>query len=473
MDAQIETKNCGRFLTSPGKSLPTHNINRMGAQGGLCTYLCVFLALLSSESDGSPLFSPASMVESGRLRAWFSPETGLTNFSIQMTDGGVWTAVPLLRGSGVSIDGCVPSEQLSIVHAAQEGGPRAVSSSSINITRNLVCRSYNETSQHNIVVSESFSAAPPPESTTLASIRWDVLISSDSVQSWTAPISTALGFADWATTKSQAWLGGSRQPDAPIKGSYDPLEPFPPGQEPKRYFYGSGRNNPVKPVESRDGQTTVLPLLTRVVSGGSNGPGWGVSLASSPDDTPITAYASTSGDAGAANAMWLNFTRLYHRLGGEAKHITFASNILAHGPGWRPAALFLVKRYPSYFEPRVDLRAVFNISGTAAYADLRGPVDLDAAAARTYREFGWRLNWDSTARFPWHGEWAPAASDGFDYRAWLTCFSHVAPDGHQGEPCSNVSFPELSSWYEHIRSSGAEAGTTFSSCQYANLVSAP
>ena len=40
------------------------------------------------------------------------------------------------------------------------------------------------------------------------------------------------------------------------------------------------------------------------------------------------------------------------------------------------------------------------IAGTGSYADSRGPADMSLAAAKKYKDYGWALNWDSTARFP-------------------------------------------------------------------------
>ena len=89
-------------------------------------------------------------------------------------------------------------------------------------------------------------------------------------------------------------------------------------------------------------------------------------------------------------------------------------------------------------------------------------------AAKKYKDYGWALNWDSTARFPWHGEWLPTAADGFG-ESWLTCFAHGPPDQHTNEGCKTVSYAEIDSWYRHINKMGAAVGTEFSSCQYGAL----
>lgn len=220
-----------------------------------------------------------------------------------------------------------------------------------------------------------------------------------------------------------------------------------------------------------DGASSTLPILSRIdssdsssTSSSSQEPPLGLSLIMSPDNTPIVAFATATRESG-TNNVWLNWTRQYHRLGNDSAPVQFRQHIVAHGPGWRPAAGFLRNRYPAYFLPNAStVTTLSKIQGTASYADLRGPVDLDPHAVATYAKNLWRFNWDSTARFPWHGEWAPTAADGFDVDGnWTTCFAHAAPDAHTGEPCTNVSYADLAAWYSTIREAGAF------SCAYGNL----
>jgi|EP01049_Picozoa_sp_SAG25_P010296 hypothetical protein len=215
---------------------------------------------------------------------------------------------------------------------------------------------------------------------------------------------------------------------------------------------------------------SVLPMLTRIDSASQSG----VSLLQSPEDTPISAFASAATVLGGKQGQaWLNWTRLYHRLGGDATPISFVADFVTHEDDWRPAAAFLVKRYPRFFEPHPATAATMaRIFGTGAYADLRGAPDLDEAAAEKYRSFGWAMNWDSSARFPWHGEWIPTADDGFS-ETWLSCFAHGPPDGHTAEGCMNVSYAEIAGWYRHINAMGKAAGTQFSSCQCKLVLTTP
>ena len=119
-----------------------------------------------------------------------------------------------------------------------------------------------------------------------------------------------------------------------------------------------------------------------------------------------------------------------------------------------------------FFAPDPSTAATMKkIAGTGSYADSRGPADMSLDAAKKYKDYGWALNWDSTARFPWHGEWLPTAADGFG-ESWLTCFAHGPPDQHTNEGCKTVSYAEIDSWYRHINKMGAAVGTEFSSCQY-------
>ena len=43
--------------------------------------------------------------------------------------------------------------------------------------------------------------------------------------------------------------------------------------------------------------------------------------------------------------------------------------------------------------------------GTGSYADLRGTADINGTVRAHYAGMGYKLNWDSTARFPFHGMW--------------------------------------------------------------------
>jgi hypothetical protein len=279
---------------------------------------------------------------------------------------------------------------------------------------------------------------------------------------------------------------------------HNPIGPAPgPSPHSPRIFYYGTRQNDIGPSRGRgdnNGPSSTLPILSRIDIEAELEDS-GLSLVQSPEDTPIVAYASTELIAPAATATtslaatlpaaagagattsgaWLNWTRLYHRMGGgsnDSMPISFSADFVAHAPDWRPAAAWTRSRYPRFFEP--DSAAVASgtmerIAGTASYADLRGPPDFAPEAAAHYKSFGWGLNWDSSARFPWHGEWMPTATDGFGPDEWLTCFTHAAPDQHTHEPCTNVSYAQLQSWYAHIHSMGESVGSSFSSCQYGNL----
>lgn len=252
-------------------------------------------------------------------------------------------------------------------------------------------------------------------------------------------------------------ISGCRSGSDPVSGT-----PYVPGCGPlpgatPRYWYGGQQNNIADPKQNDD-QSSVLPMLTRI----DGDAGFGLSLVQSPEDTPIVAYSSVAATPEGGGA-WLNWTRLYHRLGRGAENISFSADLFVHGPCWRPAARWTRQRYPAFFSPHVSLSRMAQISGTASYGDIRGQRDLSTRDASVYQAGAWALNWDASARFPWHGEWAPTAADGFlgpdGHSSWLTCFRHVKPDGHFAEGCENVSFTDLKDWYQHIRDAGS------SSCQ--------
>lgn len=251
-------------------------------------------------------------------------------------------------------------------------------------------------------------------------------------------------------------ISGCRSGSDPVSGA-----PFVPGCGPlpgasPHYWYGGQQNNIADPRQNGD-QSSVLPILSLI----DEVAGFGLSLVQSPQDTPIVAYSSVA--ATHAGGAWLNWTRLYHRFGHGAENISFSADLFVHGPCWRPAAQWTKERYPAFFKSKVSPERIAKISGTASYGDIRGPQDLSAQDASVYQAGAWALNWDSSARFPWHGEWAPTAADGFlgpdGNSSWLTCFTHGKPDGHFAEGCENVSFADLKGWYQHIRDVGS------SSCQ--------
>ena len=112
------------------------------------------------------------------------------------------------------------------------------------------------------------------------------------------------------------------------------------------------------------------------------------------------------------------------------------------------------RRYPDFFSVHPNATATAKeVYGTGSYGDLRGGADIGPAAAEHYKKMGYKMNWDSSARFPWHGEWMPTAADGFN-DTWTTCFTHDAPDGHVHEKCMNVSNAEIAGWYENQRALG-------------------
>ena len=109
----------------------------------------------------------------------------------------------------------------------------------------------------------------------------------------------------------------------------------------------------------------MLPMLNRIESG------YGVSLIQSPEDTPIVAFATASTHSDGA---FLNFTRLYHRLGGNAEPFVATAHLLAHGADWRPAAGWLKASYPEFFLPNAStLKTMERISGAGSFAGTLHP----------------------------------------------------------------------------------------------------
>ena len=232
-----------------------------------------------------------------------------------------------------------------------------------------------------------------------------------------------------------------------------------------RFMYGGGQNDIAGPHQTSS-PATILPVLTYIDGGiGASPHVGGLTLAQSPEDTPIVAH-STVGQSG--DTAWFNWTRQHHRFGGrgtehEAEPISFSADFIAHDACWRPGVAWMQRRYPAFFSVDPNATATAEeVYGTGSYGDLRGAGDIGPADAEHYKKMGYKMNWDSSARFPWHGEWIPTAADGFN-ESWTTCFSHTGGDGHQKEGCKNTSYGEIAGWYENQRALG------FHTCSYGNL----
>ena len=104
----------------------------------------------------------------------------------------------------------------------------------------------------------------------------------------------------------------------------------------------------------------MLPMLNPIESG------YGVSLIQSPEDTPIVAFATASRGRDGA---FLNYTRLYHRLGGNAEPFVATAQLLAHGADWKNSAGWLKASYPEFFLPNTStLKTMERISGAGSFA---------------------------------------------------------------------------------------------------------
>ena len=166
-------------------------------------------------------------------------------------------------------------------------------------------------------------------------------------------------------------------------GSVPPLGPGPPPPGPvagAKFYYGGADNDIAGPRQSEN-TASVLPMLNRIEAS----LGLGLSLVQSPEDTPIVAWASAALMEGDAGGCWLNWTRAYHRLGGNALPSNFSADFLAHGPDWRPAAAWMHQQYPRFFQPDPSTRETLQrIAGTGSYSDMRGPgLSLSRSLARS------------------------------------------------------------------------------------------
>jgi len=200
-----------------------------------------------------------------------------------------------------------------------------------------------------------------------------------------------------------------------------------PGPAAGKFWYGGQGNNIGDPRQS-GAPASIIPVLTRIDGAHAAHAAHadaGVTVAQSPEDTPIVAFATANT---AAAGVWLNWTRRYHRLGGaggahQAETVVFHADVLLHAGCWRPGVQWMQKRYPPFFEPDPAAAATAQrVYGTASYADSRGAGDMGPAAAAHYKRMGYMMNWDSTARFPWHGEYVKKKSGRCNPGCWMGFF---------------------------------------------------
>ena len=387
--------------------------------------------------------------------------TPATNVCINVTTGDLWqlNGKSMLPGSGTALQDCAPAPGAAPVVTRLAGGGRRVA-------RALACapNAYHDAPNNaSVALVDEFTPAAD------GSIAWNVSVrGAPAGPRWSTAVATALGFADWrdvaGPAHSRAWVGGPHVAALP-NATFDPLAPFAVDGPAARYgdfVYGTPRSNIYPQPGVDDGRATHIPVLARVDGHGATAVVQALDYVPivSKTNVGVAAASSTTGDGA---RVWLNYTRLYERLGGGTPALAFAQHVLGipHGD-WRPAVAWLNARFPAWFEPRADAHAL-DWEGPASYADLRGASDFPAADAPHYAAMGYKLNWDSTARFPWHGEWVPTDADGFNGLNWTSCFAHDPPDAHVDEGCGTFSYAELSGWYAHQRALG------FRTCNYANF----
>eukprot|EP00051_Salpingoeca_urceolata_P001697 m.43204 g.43204 ORF g.43204 m.43204 type:complete len:770 (-) comp11623_c0_seq2:1441-3750(-) len=359
---------------------------------------------------------------------------------------GWWTS---LQYGGGALQRLLPGSGLQLLDCDTLDANVTFKEQILWVSRTLQCAPnfYHDVNNPTALVTETMTLNPDD-----ASIDWNATVVSDSSKPWSTAVTTSLLYA--AFDNATAWVGGPHRCDVGLPSpTFNPLEPFQVSNSDYGDFYYGGKITDINHSEQVNCPATIIPVLSRLDASS------GVSVLQSLRDTPIVAYTKVGKLASAG--VGLNFTRQYFRLGALTAPLKIHQHIVAHEACWRPAVAWLQKRYPTFFA--ADRRAnVTDIEGTGSYADLRGASDMSPADAKHYQAMDYRLNWDSTARFPWHGEWIPTAADGFN-DTWLCCFAHAKGDTHYGEPCSNPGYGGIASWYQHQRDLG------FRTCAYGNL----
>lgn len=364
---------------------------------------------------------------------------------------GALTGLVTLSGATHSRFNLNGSRQVELEDCTLDAAPHVSPAGAANntVTVRTVWRCspnfYHDVPNATAVVVETFR----PSSSAIGGVDWDMTITSPSVSPWSTAVHSHLSFSGGhaaaggsSSEGGKMWVGGPRKASLPT-ATYDPLAPFNASELGgyTKFYYGGTMNDINDPHQTPSAPAQQLPVMVRINAFDNAS----VGVLQSPRDTPVVAYTEVSPGAatGRNQGVDMSFVRQYQRFCNTCTPATFRQHILAGGGGWRTIVAQYQSIYPSFFHPAVNTSMV---DGPGSYADLRGPPDINASAAERYRGYGYTFNWDSTARFPCHGEWIPTAQDGYN-ETWLTCFAHAAPDHHTNEPCSTTSFTEIASWW--------------------------
>ena len=300
-------------------------------------------------------------VSSAGAAAWSVPITAALGFADWSDADRVWLGGPR-NGDAVAI-GNDPFAPFPLPKAGDgRGGGLASAADGF-----FIAQDYDAT--YNCLTSPCVPANPPTTATWQACEAACGKAKSCTIFAWSKRSQHC-----WFRTDGKWGAAGTLQKYAAVSGCKSGTDPVtgnpyvkgcgavPLGPSTSKFMYGGSDNNIGDPQMAED-TASVLPLLNRVdtTHGKRHDHFWisaplpqepqdiivrkgvGLSLIQSPEDTPIVAWATVGAEGAGA---WLNWTRAYHRLGGNSLPVSFSADFVAHAPDWRPAAAWMVERYP-------------------------------------------------------------------------------------------------------------------------------
>jgi hypothetical protein len=299
-------------------------------------------------------------------------------------------------------------------------------------------------------------------------IRWRVEVTGEG-DPWTGPIEFHLRYP--VTPDVQFWTAwadpdpaqnpaivpaDAGKPDAAIKttGSpwHDPLATMP--LRDRKLYYGAppfDDANPRRGFVPSEPDLFSIPVAT--FSESSHDAGLSVALAL--DDTLLDLTLDTSDDGS------IVFTHLFHRISAQTP-VSFTVDLVPHEAGWRGGLRHLVQQYPDYFDP-ANTRLAYELSGTAAYLNSRGPsIDPAKMTAMAFRTI-----WVASYDFPYMGLFLPPVAD---HESWPR-FSPQAASGRRSSGTTTVQ--EMAEYARQMRALGFHVLNYFNVTEFGAHMSEP
>lgn len=214
-----------------------------------------------------------------------------------------------------------------------------------------------------------------------SSVRWHVSVTGDAAAPWSAPILTALAFAQPSALK--AWAPWDRGSAGGWSAAWvDPLQPsdvLPGGWWDGTYRLGNCRDG--------HGDFIVAPIAT-ILSADPDALDAGVSVHLAPTDVPMDTHLLLLGSEGG-----LSFSRAHHRISSAAP-VELDVDLVGHEADWRAALAWSVAAWPQWWEP-VNAEVFATSAGTGSYSWWLGSLDQDPS----YEAMAYKTNWDLSGRF--------------------------------------------------------------------------